>query len=127
VLRRGDRVFRSHIRLGWTDDLEPEELLDRYKQSVRLGEAMQARGAGHICQMDLAVDPASRRRLAKDTFDFLEEEIDSGVRRFVEKWPTKLPPTYPAGENDPTELSDEWQELLDADREYQEMMHAHGY
>lgn len=127
VLRRGDEVFRSHIRLGWGEGKNPKRLITRYKESVRLGEAMQSRGSAHICQMDLAVDSASRRRLAEGLFDFLEEEIDPGVRSFVEKWPTKLPATHPAGADDPTELPDEWQELLDADSEYQEIMRAHGY
>lgn len=127
VLRRGDGVFRSHIRLGWREGKNPERLIARYKESVRLGEAMQVRGSAHICQMDLASDPVSRRRLAEGLFDFLEEEIDPGVRKFVEAWPTNLPATYPAGPDDPTELPDQWQELLDADSEYQEIMQAHGY
>lgn len=127
VLRRGDRVFRSHIRLGWTDEEDPEPLIDRYKQSIRRGEALQAQGTAHICQMDLAGDRDSRGRLARDLFDFLEEEIDPGVQSFVESWPTKHPATHPAGENDTAQLPGRWQALLEADGEYQEMMQTHGY
>ena len=130
VLRRGDRVFQSHIQLGWSNGQQPKRLLSRYKESVRLGEAMHACGAARICQMDLAVDPDSRWRLAHDLFDFLDEKIDTGVANFVEKWPIRLPATHPTNVGGPTgdvELPDEWQQLLDEDRDYQELMHAHGY
>jgi hypothetical protein len=130
VLRRGDRVFQSHIRLAYGEAEHPEHLTAKYKESVRLGEKMQAAGTGHICQLDLATDPDSRWRLARDLFGFLEEDIDSGVTRFLEEWPTEHPATHPTSDNGPAgqvELPDAWQELLDSDSEYQEMMQAHGY
>jgi hypothetical protein len=127
VLRRGDRVFQSHIRLGYGEAQNQERLTARYKESVRLGESMQAQGLAHICQLDLAVDPESRRRLARDLFDFLEEDIDPGVMSFVEEWPTQHPATAPTSDGGPVELPDEWQQLLAADSEYKEMMLAHGY
>ncbi len=127
VLRRGDRVFQSHIKLGYSEAQNPERLTARYKESVRLGEAMQKRGSAHICQLDLAVDYDSRQRLAGDLFDFLEEDIDPGVMDFIKEWPTQHPATAPTSDGGPTDLPDEWQQLLDADSEYQEMMLAHGY
>jgi hypothetical protein len=130
VLRRGDRVFQSNMRLGYGETDHPARMVGKYKESVRLGEAMEADGSAHICQLDLAVDLESRRRLAQNLFDFLEEDIDPGVMRFVEEWPTKHPATNPTNENGPAgsvELPEEWQELLEADGEYQEIMRAHGY
>lgn len=130
VLRRGDRVFQSHVRLGYGEAQNPERLTARYKESVRLGEKMQADGLAHVCQLDLAVEPKGRRQLAQGLFDFLEEEIDPGVERFIEEWPTEHPATHPTNDRGPAgdvELPDEWQQLLDVDSEYQEMMLAHGY
>lgn len=130
VLRRGDRVFQSHLRLGYSEAEHPARLIARYKESVRLGEEMRARGDAHICQLDLAVDTETRRRLTEALFDFLEEDIDEGVSEFIEKWPTQHPATHPTNDNGPAggvELPDEWQELLAADSEYQELMLAHGY
>lgn len=130
VIRRGDRVFQSNIRLSYGDADDPERMIARYKESIRIGEAMARKGAGHICQMDLADDSESRLRLAQDLFGFLEEELDSGVMTFVEKWPTQHPATTPTnagGPAGPVELPDRWQELLATDSEYQEMMRAHGY
>lgn len=130
VLRRGDRVFQSHIRLGYGEADNPARMIEHYKESVRLGEAMQRDGSGHICQLDLAVERDGQRQLAQDLFDFLEEDIDPGVMSFIEEWPTQHPATAPTNENGPAgsvDLPDEWQQLLDADCEYQEMMLAHGY
>jgi hypothetical protein len=127
VLRRGDRVFQSHIKLGYSEAENLARLTARYKESVRIGEAMQANGSAHICQLDLAVDPSSRQRLARDLFDFLEEDIDPGVKSFVEEWPTQHPATAPTSDGGQVELPEEWQQMLDADAEYQEMMLAHGY
>lgn len=127
VLRRGDRVFQSHIRLGYGEAQNPERLTARYKESIRLGEKMEAEGLAHICQLDLAVDLDSRQQLAEGLFDFLEEDIDPGVGNFIEQWPTQHPATAPTPENGQVELSDEWQQLLASDSEYQEMMLAHGY
>lgn len=130
VLRRGDRVFQSNMRLGYGETDHPAQMIGKYKESVCLGEKMVADGSGHICQLDLAVDPDSRRRLAQDLFDFLEEDIDPGVMSFVEEWPTKHPATNPTNENGPSgsvELPEKWQQLLEADGEYQEMMLTHGY
>jgi Sulfotransferase family len=126
VLRRGDGVFQSHIRLGWSEGGKPKVLLNRYKQSVRIGEEMAARGSAHICQLDLADDVDSRQRLAEGIFEFLEEEIDSGVQEFIDRWP-RPPATSPAPDDEDAELPDEWQALLDSDPEYQEMMLGHGY
>jgi hypothetical protein len=126
VLRRGERVFQSHRALGWGEALNPEALIARYKRSVRTGEAMQAEGVAHIVQLDLAVDPVRRRQLARGLFDFLEEEIDAGVARFVEEWP-RHPWTHPTSGDGAVELPDEWQQLLAADNEYQELLEAHGY
>jgi sulfotransferase family protein len=130
VIRRGDRVFQSNMRLGYGDADEPECMITRYKESIRIGEAMAREGAGHICQMDRADDFESRLRLAEGVFEFIEEEIDAGVRAFVEKWPTQHPATNPTNEGGPAgsvELPERWQELLETDSEYQEMMLAHGY
>lgn len=130
VIRRGDRVFQSNMRLGYGDADYPERMISRYKESIRIGEAMAKEGAGHICQMDLADDFESRMRLAEGVFEFIEEEIDPGVQAFVEKWPTQHPATNPTNEGGPAgsvELPERWQELLEADSEYQEMMLAHGY
>jgi len=130
VLRRGDRVFQSNMRLGYGETDNPARMVEKYKESVRLGEAMVKDGSGHICQMDLAVDPEGRNRLARDLFDFLEEDIDPGVARFVEEWPTTHPATNPTNENGPAgsvSLPDEWLQLLDSDSEYREIMLAHGY
>lgn len=130
VLRRGDRVFQSNMRLGYGDADVPEQMIARYKESIRIGEAMAKEGVGHICQMDLADDFESRLRLAKNLFEFIEEEIDSGVMEFVKTWPTQHPATAPTnagGPNGSVELPEQWQELLEADSEYQEMMSAHGY
>jgi len=130
VIRRGDRVFQSNMRLGYGDADDPERMIARYKESIHIGEAMAREGAGHICHMDLADDFESRMRLAEGVFGFIEEEIDPGVRAFVEKWPTQHPATNPTNEGGPAgsvELPDRWQELLEADSEYQEMMLAHGY
>jgi Sulfotransferase family len=130
VLRRGDRVFQSNLRLGYGETEHPARMIEKYKESIRLGEAMQAEGTGHICQLDLASNRESREGLARDLFDFLEEDIDAGVADFVEKWPTQHPATEPTNENGPAgsvELPAEWQQLLEADTEYQELMRAHGY
>lgn len=130
VLRRGDRVFQSHLRLGYSEADQPARLLAKYKESVRIGEAMAADGSGRIFQLDLAEDFEHRQRLAKELFDFLGEEIDEGVRRFVEEWPTQHPATNPTNENGPSgsvELPEDWRQVLDSDSEYQELMAAHGY
>lgn len=127
VLRRGDHVFQSHIRLGYGEAQNPERLTARYKESIRLGEKLQAEGLAHICQLDLAVDLDSRQHLAEGLFDFLEEDIDPGVENFIKQWPTQHPATAPTPENGQVELSDDWQQLLASDSEYQEMMLAHGY
>lgn len=130
VLRRGDRVFQSHMRLGYSEAEHPARMMGKYKESVRLGEAMLADGSGHICQLDLATDPEGRHRLVRDLFEFLEESVDPGVLNFAEEWPTRHPATSPTNENGPdgsVELPEEWQQLLDSDSEYQEMMLAHGY
>jgi|GEM_PF-5236541 len=130
VLRRGDRVFQSNMRLGYSEAEHPALMLAKYKESVRLGEAMLEDGSGHICQLDLAVDREGRHRLARELFHFLEEDIDDGVMKFVEEWPTKHPATSPTNENGPAgsvELPEEWRQILEADSEYQEMMLAHGY
>lgn len=126
VLRRGDQVFQSHIRLGWSEGGKPTVLLNRYKQSVRIGEEMAAQGSAHICQLDLANDLNSRRQLAEGIFAFLDEEIDPGVENFIREWP-RPPATSPAPDDEDAELPDEWQTLLSSDSEYQEMMLAHGY
>jgi hypothetical protein len=130
VLRRGDRVFQSNLKLGYGETEHPARMIAKYKESVRLGEAMTDGGAGHLCQLDLAGDREGRERLARDLFDFLEEDIDAGVADFVEQWPTRHPATEPTNERGPAgsvELPDEWQRLLEADTEYQELMLAHGY
>jgi hypothetical protein len=130
VLRRGDRVFQSNMRLGYGETSNPERMIARYKESIRLGETMAREESGHICQLDLVDDLESRLRLAANLFDFLEEDIDPGVMSFIEEWPTRHPATTPTNENGPAgsvDLPGEWLQLLDADSEYQEMMLAHGY
>lgn len=126
ALRRGDRVFSSHIKLGWKTARSPASLVARYKESVRKAEEMAEQGVAHIVQLDLAESRESRRRLAEGLFDFLDEEIDAGVERFVEEWPTPRW-SYPTSDGGPVILPQEWQELLAADGEYQALMSAHGY
>lgn len=126
VLRRGERVFQSHLRLKWSIARTPERLIDRYKESVRAGAALQARGVAHVVQLDLADTPERRRRLAHDLFAFLEEEVDEGVRSFVEEWPTPHW-SFATSDGGPVTLPEEWQELLAGDDEYQELMAAYGY
>jgi hypothetical protein len=126
ALRRGDRVFQSHVKLGWSIAKSPQRLIARYKESLRVAERMQAEGRAHIVQLDLAESPDRRRELAEGLFAFLGEEIDPGVERFVEEWPTPQW-SFPTSNGGPVELSDEWQQLLAADGEYQELMAAHGY
>jgi hypothetical protein len=130
VLRRGDRVFQSNMRLGYGEADNPARMLSRYKESIRIGEEMARDGSGHICQMDLVDDFEGRLRLARDLFDFLEEEIDPGVMSFVEEWPTRHRATTPTNEGGPAgsvELPEEWKRVLEADDEYREMMLSHGY
>jgi hypothetical protein len=130
VLRRGDRVFQSNMRLGYSEADNPQRMLGRYKESIRIGEEMEKEGVGHICQMDLADDAESRLQLARGLFDFLEEEIDPGVMEFVKKWPTQHPATAPTNAGGPAgrvELPERWQVVLDEDSEYQAMMREHGY
>ena len=126
VLRRGDRVFQSHIKLGWSIARSPERLLRRYKESLRVGEEMRARGSAHVVQLDQADEPESRQRLVRDLFTFLGEDVDGGVARFAQEWPTP-DWSFPTSDGGPVELPDEWQQLLAADSEYQELMTAHGY
>jgi hypothetical protein len=126
LLRRGDRVFRSHIKLGWGTAQSPERLITRYKESVRIGEEMKCRGVAHVVQLDLAVDAERRWKLAENLFSFLGEEIDAGVARFVEEWPTPWQ-SNPTSDGTPTDLPGEWRRLLDTDAEYQVLMEAHGY
>jgi len=126
VLRRGDRVFRSHVKLGWGSARSPERLIARYKESVKVGEEMQRSGAAHIVQLDLAEDRDSRWKLAEGLFSYLGEEIDAGVSRFVTDWPTPWQ-SHATSEGGKVELPAEWRRLLDADAEYQALMAAHGY
>jgi hypothetical protein len=126
-LRRGDRVFQSHIRLGWGIASSPPQLVARYKESLRVAEAMHEQGTAHIVQLDLARDGVQQRDLAEGLFRFLGESIDSGVEGFVDEWPTR-PWTKPTAEpGEEPELPSEWRQLLAADDEYQGLMASHGY
>jgi Sulfotransferase family len=126
VLRRGDRVFQSHVRSGYGMGRTPRRLLKRYKESLRTFESLRASGSAHLVQLDLAQDIESRHELAENLFSFLEESIDAGVNRFIEAWPThwSAPTSEPYEE---PELSDEWQEVLTSDGEYQDLMATYGY
>jgi len=126
ALRRGDRVFRSHLKLDWGISRSPARLISRYKESLRLAERMREEGCLHVVQLDLAETPESRQTLAERLFGFIGEEIDAGVQRFVEEWPTPEW-SFATSDGGPVTLPDEWQELLAADSEYQEMMAAYDY
>jgi hypothetical protein len=126
ALRRGDRVFQSHIRLGWGIVRSPERLVSKYKESLRTFEELRAAGSAHMVQLDLAQDTRSRHGLAKDLFAFLDEELDAGVKLFVDKWPMHWSKPTSAPNKEP-ELPDQWQELLACDSEYQDLMTAYGY
>jgi hypothetical protein len=118
------------MRLGYGETQNPERMISRYKESIRIGEAMVEDGSGHLCQLDLVDDFESRLGLAESLFDFIEEEMDPGVMEFVEKWPTRHPATSPTNAGGPAgsvELPERWQELLETDSEYQELMQTHGY
>jgi hypothetical protein len=124
-LRRGDRVFQSHIRLGWITG-PPSVLIGRYKESLRAYEDLRSKAPTHIVQLDLVKGPADRRRLAEGLFAFVGEKPEEQTLREIATWSKLLnKPTSVPGEE--PKLPEEWQELLAADSEYQEMMHAHGY
>jgi hypothetical protein len=125
ALRRGDRVFNSHLKLGWTTGRSPRRLIDRYKDSVRTADRLRADGLAHIVQLDLAQDHASRTQLADALFSFIGEDADAGVRSFVNEWPNHW--SRPTSTGTDPELPADWQELLAADHEYQELMDSHGY
>lgn len=126
VLRRGDRVFQSHVRLGYGMGNTPERLLTLYKDSIRAFERLRANRDAHLVQLDQAQDNAARYDLAKGLFAFLREDIDSSVERFIEEWPMhwSTPTSQPYEE---PVLSTEWQRILSDDREYHELMRAYGY
>lgn len=126
AVRRGDRVFQSHLKLGWATARSPEALIGHYKNSLKAVEELRVRGSAHVVQLDLADTPQARRKLVEDLFAFLDEEIDTGVERFIDEWPTPRW-SHPTSAGGPIELPDEWQQLLDADSEYREMMIAYGY
>jgi hypothetical protein len=125
ALRRGDRVFQSHVRLGWNTG-SPAKLLDLYKRSIRAFERLSKRGRAHMVQLDLAEDPAGRRRVAEALFAFLREDPGEAILRAIENYSERINrPTSRRGEE--PELPDEWQELLTADDEYRSLMATYGY
>lgn len=125
VLRRGDRVFQSHLKLGYGLADNPARMLAHYKESVRKFETLRDAGTAHLVQVDLARDAESRQLLAAELLAFIDEEMDAGVSSFVERWPRLSNPT--SDPDDEPNLPDEWQEALAADGEYLELMAAYGY
>jgi hypothetical protein len=125
AMRRGDRVFRSHIRLGWGTD-SPAGLIDRYKKSLAAFEKLRSRGVAHIVRLDRVDSPEDRRRMGEEVFAFLGESLDESRLDAIAGFSARLnSPTSEPGEE--PRLPDEWQELLTMDSEYQELMSAHGY
>lgn len=125
ALRRGDRVFQSHLSLGWSNG-RPEELIERYKRSLRAFERLRASGSAQIVQLDLAESASGRRRVAEEVFGFLGEEASEDMLRLIAGYEERVnQPTSKPGQE--PKLPDEWEELLAGDAEYQEMMAAHGY
>jgi sulfotransferase family protein len=125
ALRRGDRVFQSHIRLGWGGK-SPGPLIRRYKESLKAFEKLRREGSAHIVQLDLLDGPESRRRAAEEMFAFVGEDPEEDKLQQFEGWRRRLnQPTSEPGEE--PELPDEWQEHLASDGEYHELMAALGY
>jgi hypothetical protein len=125
AMRRGDRVFRSHIRLGWSTG-SPQGLIDRYKESLRVFEGLRARGVAHVVRLDQAKNAEDRRRVAEEVFSFLGESPDESLLELIASRSGRR--NSSSGQpNDEPQLPAEWQELLAADGEYQELMSAHGY
>lgn len=125
ALRRGDRVFLSHVRLGWHEG-SAENLLELYKSSLRAFERLRSEGRAHLVQLDLAEDGADRRRIAKEVFAFLGEPVDEDMLQTIESYSERINrPTSMPGE-DPV-LPEEWRALLAGDDEYRELMAKYGY
>jgi hypothetical protein len=124
-MRRGDRVFQSHIRLGWSTG-SPQGLIDRYKESLMAFEGLRSRGVAHVVRLDQAKNAGDRRRVAEEVFAFLGESPEESLLELIAGWSDRLNSSTGQSDDEP-ELSAEWQELLAADSEYQELMSAHGY
>jgi hypothetical protein len=105
AMRRGDRVFQSHIRLGWTSG-SPAKLIDRYKRSIRAFERLRAAGSAHLVQVDLVDGPEDRRRIGEEVFAFVGEDPGEDILQLIAAWEERLNhPTSKPGEK--PELSDE--------------------
>lgn len=125
AVRRGDRVFQSHIRLGWNFG-SPEKLIQRYKDSVRAFEKLRSEGLACLVQLDLAESREARYRMAKETFEFVGVEVEEDHLRNLAALELRVnQPTSEPGEE--PELPDEWNELLEADGEYQDVIASLGY
>ena len=124
-IRRGDRVFQSRIRLGWTM-ASPESAIERYKNSIKRYERLNIEGKARIVQLDLIQAPSDRRTIATELFEFIGEDPNDATLNEIESTTKRVSnPTSKVGEE--PELPDEWRSILNADDEYQELMHRLGY
>lgn len=125
ALRRGDRVFQSHIRLGWHDG-PPRGLIDRYKRSLRTFEVLRARGAAHMVQLDRYDSAEGRRHVAEGVFDFVGEKADESILQTIADFTGRLnAPTSRPGEE--PRLPADWRAELAGDDEYRQLMATFGY
>jgi Sulfotransferase family len=125
TLRRGDRVFQSHIRLGWGGG-SPARLIERYKASIRAYERLHAAGLAHMVQVDRSEGPRERRQSGEAVFSFIGEDPGEDLLQLIAGWEERLnQATSTPGER--PQLPEEWSQRLAGDSEYQEMMAAYGY
>ena len=114
-LRSPYRVLRSMAAMPWMKDDPIDACLGFFQESWDALLELQRRDAGRVRVVQLDKVGASieeRASFAGDVLGFLGENLDDGVRRFVEEWPVVDHwPLVPRGEGEPDPL-----DRLDASR-----------